>query len=152
MLLITNGVGIVARPLAGFIANNYLGSINTFIIGTGMASVMLFSWAAVASRAGMYVFAVVYGVGVAANQSTFVASLANLTKDPRKMGTRFGMVEALCGFAALAGTPTAGAILDKMHGQYLVSQMWAGGVTAAAALAFLASRIALTGWTLRAKV
>lgn len=152
MLLITNGVGILARPASGFIANNYLGSINTFIIGMFIVSAMLFSWTAVATRAGMYVFAVLYGIGVASNQSTFVASLASLTTDPSKMGTRFGMVEAICAFAALAGTPTAGVILDKMHGQYMVAQLWAGGVTLASAIVFVACRISCTGWKLAAKV
>lgn len=152
LLLITNGVGILARPAAGYIANNYLGSINTFIIGVSIVSAMMLSWTAVATRTGMYVFAVLLGIGIASNQSTFVASLASLTDDPAKMGTRFGMVEAMCAFAALAGTPTAGAILDKMHGQYMVAQVWAGAVTLAAALVFVACRISCTGWKFAAKI
>ena len=70
----------------------------------------------------MYIFSVVYGIAVSANQSTYVPSLASLTEDPQKMGIRFGMVETLCAFSVLAGPPTAGAIIDRSGGEFLMAQ------------------------------
>lgn len=103
------------------------------------------------SRTGIYAYSIMYGVVVSANQGTFFAALASLTKDPSKMGTRFGMVETLGSFAALAGPPTAGAIIDR-SGSYLGTQLWGGTVLAAAALTFVASRVAVIGWFWKVKI
>ena len=115
-------------------------------------SIMFYSWIGVTTKTGMYVFCVFFGVAVSASQGTFVASLASLTRDPTKMGIRFGMVETLCSFATLAGPPTAGAIIDRSGGEFLWAQAWAGTVAAAAALTFAASRVATTGWKWTVKV
>lgn len=152
LLLLTNALGIPTRPIIGYVANNYFGPINVYIAATTAVSVLLFGWIGVTTRAGLYVFSVVYGIALASNQGVFPASLASLTKDPQKMGIRFGMVETLCSFATLAGTPTAGAILDRMHGKYLVSQIWAGAVMAAAAFIYAICRVKATGWRFKVKI
>ncbi|KAM5342623.1 hypothetical protein ACJ41O_013589 [Fusarium nematophilum] len=86
------------------------------------------------------------------SRGTFVGANASLTKDPRKMGTRFGMVQTLCAFASLAGAPTAGAIIDKSGGDFVWAQVWGGTVLLLGAAMVSASRIASTGWVLRAKI
>ncbi|RSM06449.1 hypothetical protein CDV31_009129 [Fusarium ambrosium] len=75
-----------------------------------------------------------------------------LTKDPRKMGTRFGMVQTICAFASLAGAPTAGAIIDKSGGDFVWAQVWGGTVLLMGASMVMASRIASSGWVLFAKI
>ncbi|KND93473.1 Riboflavin transporter MCH5 [Tolypocladium ophioglossoides CBS 100239] len=152
LLLITNALGIPTRPVVGYLANNHLGPINVFVCSTVFLSTMFYSWISVTTRTGMYIFCAFFGVAVSANQGTFVASLASLTRDPRKMGIRFGMVETLCSFATLAGPPTAGAIIDHSGGEYFWAQAWAGTVVAAAALTFAASRVAATGWKWTIKI
>lgn len=79
-------------------------------------------------------------------------ALTSLTKDPKKMGIRFGMVETLCSFAALAGPPTAGAIIDRSGGEYMAAQIWGGSVMMAGAITLMASRISATGWKWRAMI
>ncbi|KAM4056084.1 major facilitator superfamily protein [Hirsutella rhossiliensis] len=152
LLLITNALGIPTRPLAGYLANNHLGPINVFTLSTVLLCGVVFGWMGVATRTTMYVYSVMFGVAVSANQGTFVAALASLTEDPRKMGIRFGMVETVCSFATLAGPPTAGAIIDRSGGEYRLAQVWGGVVLAAAALTFAASRVAATGWRWRVKI
>lgn len=152
LLLVTNALGIPTRPLAGYVANAHLGPINVFVLATAMLSVMLFAWTCVASRTAMYAYSVLFGLAVGANQATFIAALAPLCNDPRKMGIRFGMVETLCSFASLAGPPTAGAIIDRAGGNYFAAQIWGGSVMAAAAVIFAAARVAATGWTWRVKI
>ncbi|CRJ98261.1 hypothetical protein BN1723_008671 [Verticillium longisporum] len=88
----------------------------------------------------MYAFSVVYGLIVGASQGVFNGSLASLTKDPSKMGTRFGMVCTLLGFATLAGPPTAGAIIEQSGGEYLWAQIWGGTVMFLAAIMVMAAR------------
>ncbi|KAL7962435.1 MFS general substrate transporter [Trichoderma compactum] len=152
LLIITNAMGIPARPIVGFIADRYTGPINIFVTATFVVSIMLYSWIGVTTRTGMYVFSVVYGLSVGANQGTFIVSLASLTKDPQKMGVRVGMVETLCSLATVAGAPTAGAIIDHNNGDFFWAQIWGGTVMAAAALIFVACRISATGWRLKVKI
>lgn len=145
-------MGIPARPIVGFLADRYTGPINLFVTATFVVSIMLYSWIGVTTRTGMYVFSVVYGLSIGANQGTFVASLTSLTKDPQKMGIRFGMVETLCSLATVAGAPTAGAIIDHNNGDFFWAQIWGGTVMAAAAVIFVACRISVTGWRFKVKV
>ncbi|KAJ4856264.1 major facilitator superfamily domain-containing protein [Trichoderma breve] len=152
LLIITNAMGIPARPIVGFLADRYTGPINLFVTATFVVSIMLYSWIGVTTRTGMYVFSVVYGLSIGANQGTFVASLTSLTKDPQKMGIRFGMVETLCSLATVAGAPTAGAIIDHNNGDFFWAQIWGGTVMAAAAVIFVACRISVTGWRFKVKV
>ncbi|KAL6793393.1 MFS general substrate transporter [Trichoderma sp. SZMC 28013] len=152
LLIITNAMGIPARPIVGFIADRYTGPINLFVTATFVVSIMLYSWIGVTTRTGMYVFSVVYGLSIGANQGTFVASLTSLTKDPQKMGIRFGMVETLCSLATVAGAPTAGAIIDHNNGNFFWAQIWGGTVMAAATVIFVACRISATGWRLKVKI
>jgi hypothetical protein len=138
--------------MAGYLANKYFGPINVFIVATALVGAMLFAWVGVATRTGMYVFSACFGVAISANQGIFVPSLASLTNDPQKMGTRFGMVETLCSLATLAGPPTAGALIDRSGGEYLSAQVWGGSIMMAAAFTFAASRIAATGWKWKAMI
>ncbi|KAG5984537.1 hypothetical protein E4U55_004320 [Claviceps digitariae] len=150
LLLITNAVGIGVRPIAGQLANRHLGPINLYVIVTGLIGTMLFVWTAVNTRTSMYVFSIFYGVAVSASQSTYVPSLASLTTDPQKMGIRFGMIETLCAFSALAGPPTAGFIIDRDGGRFFGAQIWGGSIMLAAAIMLAATRISVTGWKWKA--
>jgi MFS transporter, MCT family, solute carrier family 16 (monocarboxylic acid transporters), member 3 len=122
-------------------------TINTFVLG-----IMIFGWIGVTTRTGMYVFSVFFGLANGACQGVFVGALASLTSDPQKMGTRFGMVATLAGFATLAGPPTAGAIIDRCGGNYLWAQIWGGTVMILAALTVAAARWWETGTRLKVKL
>lgn len=152
VLLISNAVGIPARALVGFVADRHLGPINAYAILLTFFAAALYGWTAVHSRTGMYVFSAFYGVVAGATQGVFVGALASLTSDPRKMGTRFGMVSTLLGFATLAGPPTAGAIIGQSGGRYTWAQVWGGSVLLLAAMAVVSARVALTGWKVKAKI
>lgn len=70
----------------------------------------------------------------------FSGGLASLTRDPAKVGTRFGMVCSVLAFATLAGPPIAGSLIQSMNGRFLAAQVWAGAVTLTGALFITASR------------
>ncbi|KAF4541595.1 MFS monocarboxylate transporter [Lasiodiplodia theobromae] len=126
LLLITNATGIPLRPIVGYIADRFLGPINTFIIAMSFLGCMEFVWISVRTRLGMYIFSAFFGMANGAAQGMFVGALASLTTDPREMGARFGMIATLSGFATLAGPPIAGAIIDATGGRYIWAQVWAG--------------------------
>jgi MFS family permease len=73
-------MSIPARPIMGYLADNVLGPINTFIIGLFALSIMVYCWIGVTSAAGMYVFCVFFGFVNGACQGTFVGANASLTK------------------------------------------------------------------------
>lgn len=152
LLLVTNGLGIPARPMVGYLADRRVGPINMFICTTLVLGGVFYTWIAVSSRAGMYAFAAALGLATGAAQGIFVGSLASLTHDPRKMGTRFGMACTIMALAVLSGPPTAGAIVDRMGGSYLGAQLWAGTVTVLGAATVAAARWWVTGWRLKVKV
>ena len=85
-------------------------------------------------------------------QGVFVGALASLTEDPQKMGTRFGMVATVVGFATLAGPPTAGAIIDQSDGSFLWAQIWGGTVTAVGFGTLMGARFMATGMVWRVKL
>ncbi|KAM0284829.1 hypothetical protein ACHAQH_001750 [Verticillium albo-atrum] len=151
LLLVTNAAGIPARPVVGWLADTRIGPLNMFVICLTCVGGMLYAWIGVDERVGMYAFSIMYGLIAGASQGVFVGALASLTKDPSKMGTRFGMVCTLLAFATLAGPPTAGAIIDQSGGRYLWAQIWGGTVMLLAALMIIAARCWMTGMKLLVK-
>lgn len=150
LLIISAVAGIPTRPLSGIIADRWLGPLNTYLLSGVVLGAVGVSWVGVTTKAAMYVFVVLYGLANGATQGIFGGALASLTSDPQKMGTRYGMVCTLLGFATLAGPPTAGAIIDKCGGDYTWAQIWAGAVTVLGSVTVAAARWWLTGkriWT-----
>lgn len=145
-------MGLPARPIAGYVADKYLGPINTNVILQAAFAAILFGWTGVSTRVDMYIFCVFLGIITGASQGLFLGALASLNKDARKMGIRFGMVASICALGTLAGPPTGGAIIDHAGGAYLGAQLRAGGVMSASSLAVAFSRVAMTGWQWRVKI
>ncbi|KAI0166958.1 MFS general substrate transporter [Hypoxylon sp. FL1284] len=158
LLLITNAVGMPTRPLVGHVADRYLGPLNTTVVMVLSLGVAFFAWAAVATPAAMYGFAVLFGVTNAAAQSAFAAALAGISGggsgggSQRTMGARFGMCCTVLAFATVAGPPTAGAIIDYCGGNFLWAQVWAGLVTVLAAATIALARYWVAGAKLWVKV
>lgn len=107
------------------IADRYLGPLNTLVPFTYICSILLFCWAAVDNRGGVYAFACIYGFFAAGVQSLWPAGLSSLTTDLKKAGVRIGMGFTLVSLACLTGPPLGGALLTTDHGHYLYAQVWA---------------------------
>lgn len=145
-------MGIPVRPVAGWIANNVAGPINTYVVSMFILGAMQFAWIGVTDRVGMYLFSVFFGVAAAASQCVFIGALASLTDDPTKMGARSGIVYLLSAFATLAGPPTAGAIIDRSGGDYFWAQVWGGMGIAVSACTVAGARYCKTGMVWKVKV
>ncbi|KAI0392817.1 MFS general substrate transporter [Xylariaceae sp. FL0594] len=152
LLLIQNGASIPARPIIGYVANYHVGPMNTYIVSAVILSVIMLSWIAVVDRTGLYVYAVFLGLTNGVCQGMYLGSLASLTTDNHKMGTRMGMVHGIVGFATLAGPPMAGAIIDRSNGRYVYGQIYAALTILLASGFFMAARYARTGPNLKVKV
>jgi predicted MFS family arabinose efflux permease len=152
LLLTMNGVGLVARVLPNYIAERWTGPMNLMIPYTAATAIVLFAWTGVDSPAGLWVWAVVYGVVASGIHSLFPVVLTSLTDDAKKLGVRSGMGFSVVGCAVLTGPPIAGALVQRMNGSYLGLQLFAG-ITMLIALVFLlAARWAKVGGKLKAKL
>ncbi|EEU35027.1 uncharacterized protein NECHADRAFT_37501 [Fusarium vanettenii 77-13-4] len=128
LLMILNGVGIVGRLASSWVAD-HTGAINVFAPHALAASLLLYFWMLVTDKAGLYAWAVIYGIIAAAIQSLFPTGVSLLTQDLSKIGVRMGMAFTVASFAALTGPPIAGAIID-VEGGYYGAQAFAGSVLA----------------------
>ncbi|EGY20287.1 riboflavin transporter MCH5 [Verticillium dahliae VdLs.17] len=139
LLLLLNGIGVIGRLLPNYVADT-LGTLNMFIPMAGISSLLAFSWMAVSSEPGLYAWAVFYGIAAGGIQSLFPAGLSALTADPRKQGTRMGMVFTIVSFAVLTGPPIAGAVIDATGGRYVGAQAFAGSCMALGMGGLMAAR------------
>lgn len=126
LLLVVNGVGIVGRILPNVIADR-CGTLTIFIPTAAASALIMFAWTAVSSINGLYAWTAICGIPIGGIQSMFPSALAALTTDPRKQGTRIGMVFTVVSFSVLTGPPIEGALISAMGGQYLAAQLFAGG-------------------------
>jgi predicted MFS family arabinose efflux permease len=151
-LLIMNGVGIFARTVPNFLADRFTGPVNLLIRSTLMSSVLLLCWISITTEPSLYAFVVFYGTFYAAVQSLFPATLASLSPDMEKIGVQTGMVLSIVGFAALTGSPIAGALVSRGNGGYLYAQIFAGASMFIGTGILVVARGFKAGFKLRVKV
>ncbi|KAG9945681.1 MFS transporter, MCP family, solute carrier family 16, member 10, partial [Aureobasidium melanogenum] len=146
LLIILNGVGIPARVLAGHVADRYLGALNTLVPVLLYVNILAFCWMGVSSQTSLYVFVSFYGLGLAAFQSLIPTTIARMTKDISKVGTRMGMVFTFLSFASLVGPPIGGALLSAGSGSYIYAQAWSGASAAIGTALVVGARVYTFGW------
>ncbi|KAF2474911.1 MFS general substrate transporter [Lindgomyces ingoldianus] len=129
LVMILNGIGIPARVLPGYIADHYIGVLNTFSCCLLLSIIMLWAWLGIHSIASFYAFTAIYGLAAAAFQSLFPTSIAALGNDIMKTGTRLGMAFTVISFSALVGGPIAGALLKAAGGSYVSPICWSAANT-----------------------
>ncbi|KAI1337481.1 major facilitator superfamily transporter [Xylariaceae sp. FL0016] len=142
LILITNAAGIPIRPLIGYLADAYLGPLNTFMLSCLSLALSLFFWTLVHTKTTMYVWAVFFGACNAAAMGGFLGALASPglnggrnsggdrvtgNRGEESIGERFGLCSGIIAIATVAGPPTAGAIIDAC-GSFVWAQVWAGAV------------------------
>lgn len=147
-----NAIGIPGRLACGLTADRLLGPVNTLIPVAFCAGILFYSWAAISTETGLYVFCVIYGFFGAGIQSLFPAACASLTSDLTKMGTRTGMCFSMVSVACLTGAPIAGALIQRHNGGYLFAQVFGGSALIGGSLTLVAARVSKNGWSLSTKM
>ncbi|KAL1625570.1 hypothetical protein SLS56_007229 [Neofusicoccum ribis] len=142
LLYLMNGGAIAGRLVPSFVADRFFGSLNTYVFLTAIAGIIMFCWSVVDSWTSLMIWAAFYGFFGSGVQGIFTAALAGLTTDLQKMGIRIGMVLSIGSFAALTGSPLAGALIERDGGDYFSMQVFGGsclllaaGINTMAALA-----------------
>lgn len=145
LLLILNGLGIPGRLIPAFAADRFTGPLNMMTFFSLFGGILIFTWIPVSSLGGLDAWCAIYGFVSAGFLGLFPATISRLTEDPKKMGVRMGMVFSILSFACLTGPPIAGALIQKMGGNYLGAQLFAGLSSVAGACVLVAARVAKTG-------
>lgn len=101
----------------------------------------MFCFIAIDKPAGLYAWAIIYGIVAAGIQSLFPAALSFLTTDLRKLGVRMGMVFTIVSFAVLTGPPVAGAIIGSSAG-YTGAKAFSGSSLALGCVCLIAAKMA----------
>lgn len=168
LLITTISTGFLFRLLPNYIADR-VGPLNSIIPFSFLASLMLYVWIAIDSRASLFVFATFYGIGSAGIQSLYPPTLSSLTMDLNKAGVRMGMGFSIVAFASLTGPPLAGALIQKGGGDYLYAQMlvrllqddllqltllcrWGGTSFFVGGSLLIATRVSKVGWRLKQRI
>ena len=125
LVMIMNAIGGVSRLVLNYFADR-TGTLTMFAPTVATASILMYCWAAVSSTPGLYGWASVSAIAISGVQSLFPPSVAALTTDLQKQGTRIGMVFTIVSFAVLIGPPIEGALITSMGGRYVAAQAFAG--------------------------
>ena len=122
------------------------------IIPAISSAALMYGWSGVHTRSELWAFAVFEGILPNGVQGLWPATLASLTDDITKTGTRLGMGFTIVSFACLTGPPLGGALIQADDGQYFYAQMWAGSMFLIGTAFLIAARAAKSGWKWRYRV
>jgi predicted MFS family arabinose efflux permease len=145
LLLVLNGLGLPGRVIPALISDRYFGPVNVLLASSMVAAILLFSWVAVDSISGLYVWDAIYGFFGGALQALTLASASSFTPDMSKVGSRVGLAFVVLGVSSLTGPAIGGALISINRHSYLPAQLFAGLAMTAGCIVLALARIAQTG-------
>jgi MFS family permease len=125
LIMIMNGIAIIGRVLPNWYADR-VGSLTLYVPAAGSGALIMYTWTAINSPTGLYVWAAIAGITFGAIQALFPTAVTTLTTDLKKQGTRIGMIFTVVSFATLTGPPIAGALISASDGSYFGAQLFSG--------------------------
>ncbi|KAI0032784.1 major facilitator superfamily domain-containing protein [Vararia minispora EC-137] len=147
---VLNAASTVGRTLPNFIADR-TGPLNILVPSVLVSGTLGLAWIAVRGIGALSIWAVLFGFFSGTFVSLPPASVASLTEDLTRVGTRMGMAFTFMGVGLLVGNPIAGALINLETGNFLRAQIFCGVLVLASGLVLAAARVAKVGWALRAK-
>ncbi|KAL5639396.1 hypothetical protein ACGC1H_006789 [Rhizoctonia solani] len=111
-LAILNAASIFGRTIPNFIADK-LGPFNLLIPCSAISGALIFAMFGIKSTGALIVFSILYGFFSGAYVSLISPVIISLANGFHEIGIRLGLAFAIVGFAALTGTPIAGALLTR---------------------------------------
>ncbi|QRV97283.1 major facilitator superfamily transporter [Ceratobasidium sp. AG-Ba] len=109
-LAILNAASIFGRTIPNFVADKF-GAFNLLIPCSAITGALIFAMFGVKSSGALVVFSILYGFFSGAYVSLISPLIISLSNNITEIGIRLGIAFAIVGFAALTGTPIAGALL-----------------------------------------
>lgn len=138
---------IFGRIIPGFIAD-VVGRFNTMIIITALSAIFTLAlWIPGKGTAAIVIYGAIFGFTSGGYVSIGAPCIAQIS-DIREIGTRTGTAYLLQALGGLTGSPIAGAIVNKMGGNYLGLQLFCGIAMCVSVGFNLAARFAQVGFRL----
>lgn len=131
---------IFGRIIPGIIADK-VGRYNTVIIITTLSAIVTLAvWIpSNNSSAALIVFAILFGFasgGVISISPSLIAQISDI----RQIGNRNGIAFVAMSFGGLTGSPIAGAIVSRQHGDFLGLQLFCGLAMTCSVFVYIAAR------------
>lgn len=120
------------------------GIINMLVPTTVITGILALAWIAIWDKAGLIVFAVLYGSCSGLILSLMPTAFPTLVEDKRKIGTNLGMAFMIDSFGVLIGTPISGAIY-RGTGSFTGLQAFCGAIVLTSAILMGTARISKVG-------
>ncbi|KAK5404923.1 hypothetical protein LTR06_009189 [Exophiala xenobiotica] len=126
-IVIAQAVSIVGRLLAAYIASR-IGVMIPWLISGALSAVMCLAWSGIHDTASFIAYAALYG-GFSGPLIPLPPSIFPVVcPDPKVLGARLGMAQAIGATASLIGSPIAGALIRDNGRNYLGLQLFSGFV------------------------
>ncbi|RYP00178.1 hypothetical protein DL765_010910 [Monosporascus sp. GIB2] len=127
LLAISNAASFFGRTVP-YLLGTRVTPIQILIFWEAVGIMLLFSWTAVDSAAGMVVWTVAWGFLSGVLVTAPAASTAHPTLSPSLdvIGARLGMSWSTAAVGVLIGAPIAGALADVAHADFMHAQAFAG--------------------------
>lgn len=138
LVSILNGASFFGRVIPGLIANK-VGKYNVLSISGMSTAILIFCWTHTHSNASIIVFSALYGFCSGAIISLMSLAFMSTAKDPKDIGTYYGMGMGVSSIAALIGPPINGALVTK-YGSFDQAGIFCGVTVLVGALGVLVSK------------
>ena len=146
MVPILKATSIVGR-LVPALLSDYFGPLNMYLPMIFASAVLNFGWIGIHSPASIIVYDVLYGITSGTVVAITPAVVAEITSDPKEVGTRIGMSYFVGGLGMLVGPPVAGRLLDMHDGSYYLGvQLFSACIMCAATMCLVMARAHKAGW------
>lgn len=151
LIVFLNLGAVPGRFLPGLVADS-LGRFNIMVVTSVVCAVLTLAlWlSAGSSIAAVVCYAVLFGFWSGAAISLTPVCISQVCKT-QDYGKRTGTTFTISSLGTLTGIPIGGAILQRCDGDYFGLIIFGGVLYLSAALAFGASRIVCSGWSIRTR-
>jgi MFS family permease len=152
LLAISNAASFFGRTVP-YLLGARVTPIRILIFWEAVGIVLLFSWAAVTTTAGMVAWTVAWGFlsGVLVTAPAASTSHPTLSPSLDVIGARLGMSWSTAAVGVLIGAPIAGALADVAKADFLRAQIFAGTVMAIAAILMTVPVVAAHRYNMKKK-
>ncbi|KAF2111977.1 major facilitator superfamily domain-containing protein, partial [Lophiotrema nucula] len=127
ILVILNSGGIPGRLVPAWVADQYLGAVNTYIVVLALTATTLLTWPFVTTATALYIWAASYGFCAGGVASLCQAGITSLhlhsksqvegTASDTGLGVKIGMGFSVVAFASLMGAPVGGELIKAGDGR-----------------------------------
>ncbi|EZF32491.1 aspyridones efflux protein [Trichophyton mentagrophytes] len=147
ILPIYNTGSFVGRIVCGRLIT-ICGRFNTLLAAILVSAVLMFTWLAATSLAGIIVFAVLFGFSSGAIIGLFPAAVAVTAPRANQIGTYLGMTMGVLGLFCLTSSPMMGAIVTRSGGRYDEAIIFSAALIAVGGSLIVFARVKHSGWKL----